>query len=890
MRTNVATILMLSILILTASASAETTTGAIDGVAVDADGRPLTGVVVTAGPPDQATVATTTSDVNGYFLLKDLPVGITSLHLEGTGGLRADLAQVTVQLGHTTSLGRIPVTLAPFELPDLTVVAAEVPLDTRSTAIGGNLLQDEFRDLPIDRNYRSLATLLPEVNVSFLGDEASFSGATGLDNRYFIDGMDVTDPYRGVTGTDLPYNFIAGVEVRSGGYEAEYRGSLGGTLNVVTLSGSDELHGSVFGFFANNRLTGEPRQGAIEPGKGDHRAYDGGFTLQGPLAVGKAWFAAAYNPSHTFEEVEILGTGLYDDVTDRQAFAGKVRWQASEDLQLQASIVGDPQTRDAVGETFFRPYFGVPLHFTNPDPYLATIKSGGVGSHLRADWYVGERSDLQLNVSYLHRRDRVHPATTRGRDEILYIDAVTATAEDGFPANVDATSDQTTVELRNRWYLGAHDLLVGAAYRDNQLDNDLTYADLTRYASDNYQQVTVNARGVVHNRIPSVYVQDSWHASERWRVNLGLRWDGQNLIDTQGKTAVKINDEYQPRIGVVFQPGEPGSQRIFASAGRFYQELSLYAASLALDPDATFTFVGYDHDPRVDPTGGFTLIGSLAPDIAADMKGQYYDEVSVGWERLLASGLTVGVRGVYRTLREAVEDGNVTGTDAFVWGNPGRGQLADYPRATRDYKAVVFTAGGTLAERLDLRFSYTLSRTEGNYPGLFNSDLSIPFPNYNASFDYRENTIKADGLLPSDRTHVVKLAGTWHSTWGLTAGTFVTVASGTPLSIQEGSSIGAPFFDFAQQRGTAGRLPTLWDLNLRFTYDLSRTFGTTWRPRLVADVFHLGSGRKPVNQDQVRNFNQDPDTGAQIDPNPTYGMATRYQPPTTVRLGVEVLF
>jgi hypothetical protein len=64
---------------------------------------------------------------------------------------------------------------------------------------------------------------------------------------------------------------------------------------------------------------------------------------------------------------------------------------------------------------------------------------------------------------------------------------------------------------------------------------------------------------------------------------------------------------------------------------------------------------------------------------------------------------------------------------------------------------------------------------------------------------------------------------------------------------------------------------------------------TTLRPRLIVDVFHLGSQREPADFDEVRNFNQDVD-GNQIDPNPTYGLATRFQPPTSVRLGVEVDF
>ncbi len=97
------------------------------------------------------------------------------------------------------------------------------------------------------------------------------------------------------------------------------------------------------------------------------------------------------------------------------------------------------------------------------------------------------------------------------------------------------------------------------------------------------------------------------------------------------------------------------------------------------------------------------------------------------------------------------------------------------------------------------------------------------------------------------------------------------------------------FATFLQPRGTAGRTPMLWDLNLRLTYDIAEISGTSWRPRLILDVLHVGSQRKPTAFNQTHYFSKD-NNGNQIDPNPYYMTPTHYQLPMSVRLGLEFDF
>jgi len=879
---------LMTLALLVAAIQAQQINGNLEGRILDSPGQPLAEVNISATGPNLQGVRGGVNDKLGYFRILALPVGPYTVKISRLGYQPVTYENVLIRLGKTTTLVEVRLQAKTLEMPEVVVSGAKPLIDPASTATGANLAADKYEILPLQRNYRSITTLLPQANTSFLGDEANFSGATGLENKYFIDGVDVTDPYRGMTGTNLPYNFVKEIEVRTGGYEAEYRSALGGVVNVITYAGGNDLRGQAFGFFANNRFAGDPRQGALEPGKGDFVQYDIGLSLGGPFIRDKVWFFAAYNPTVEREEVEIPGTGFYNDKNTTHIFAGKITWRATEKNNLIMTIMGDPSNREAVGETYGS--FGTPSVFANPDPYLAELRTGGInlllnGNHVLSNWGL-----IETSLARMTRKDQYLPAIARGRNETTIIDRQTGLWSGGYPSRVDNLSVQSTAAIKGMLIFGKHIFKTGFEYKDNRLDDNRRSSVISRFGAASYLHFLLSINGTVHNRIPSLFVQDSWRISDRLRLNAGLRWDGQFLVGSDGKVAQKITDQYQPRIGFVFQPGEIGSQKISGSFGRFYQKLSTYLSSTFQIEGRIFDFINYDHDPRIDPSGGDTLglVGAIQPE-AKNLQGQHYDEFTLGYERQAGRNFKIGARGVYRTLRQAIEDGFVPAIDDFHYGNPGKGELSIYPRVKREYAALELIAEKSGDGKFNFLSSYVLSRNYGNYPGLFNSDFNYPFPNANGSFDMVEMLINGAGLLPNDRTHVFKFSGSYCLNWGLTFGTSLSWQSGTPLSELGGTSAGRPFFGFVRQRGTAGRTPSIWDLNLRLVYNLSRDGRASFKPRLILDAFHLGSRRTPVNFEQIHYFNLDAN-GKQKDPNPIYGRATRYQPPMAVRLGLEVGF
>jgi hypothetical protein len=444
-------------------------------------------------------------------------------------------------------------------------------------------------------------------------------------------------------------------------------------------------------------------------------------------------------------------------------------------------------------------------------------------------------------------------------------------------------------------FFGTHTVKAGVEYEENAA-NQMSATNgpgiIEQLGDAAFFVNRIDSDVEVRNRVPTIYVQDSWQATRRLTLNGGIRWDGQYLIGVGDSVAQSITNQFQPRLGLTFQPGELGSQKVFASYGRFYEQLPLFLSSLE-HGGAEQCFFSYTTDPRTaDPAEGTQLTCVNEAGVARSPKvegldGQHFDEFTLGYERALGSSLKVALRGVYRTLRAVIGVG-ITPELETAAGNTGRGALDFLPEPERDYTALELNATKFGDSRLNFQLSYTLSRTHGNYTGLFASDVRANLPNWNAGLQLAEQGRNSTGLLPNDRTHVFKAVGSYRVTDRFTAGTFFTWQSGTPLS-QYGVSTVNPFFPvFVVERGSAGRTPGIWDLNLRLAYDLNRP-PVLARGRIVLDLLHLGNPRAVVVTDQFRFLGRGM-YASHIDPNPNFGGALAHQPPMTLRLGFEMGF
>lgn len=863
-----------------AAAGAQAVSGELTGT-VSAEGRPAVDVEVTAAGASVAGARVVITDALGRFRVVALPVGDYTLRLTRLGYRELVIDGVPVRLGRTTALGSLVLEAAALDLPPVRVRARASLLDPRSTEVGGVVEANEFARLPVERDHRFIAVLVPGADLSYYGDDLNIGGATGMENRYFVDGVDVSDPFRGASGMRLPHNFIAALQVRLGGYQAEHEGGLGGVIDVVTRSGGDRWGGHAFGYFAGSRFAAEPRRGATEPDGNRFEQFDGGIGVGGPLVANRLTFFGAYNPIVEREDVLVPGLGYFRDASVRHVVAGKLDWRASAAHQVTFTAVGDPSEREAVGVSLYSAG-AVARAVENPDPMLSIQEDGGLALSLAGRHTLGPNLLLETTLSRFRHTTTSRPAGRGAPDEPLVRDNITGTWSGGFLEHVDERSTRWSVGARVSWVPRDHTVKLGAGYHDNHLDSDTYYDFLIIQPAGGAFQGHLERPGAVRNRVPWAFGQDSWQVHDRLLLNLGLRWQGEWLVGGDGRVAQSFPDELQPRLGFVLTPGAD-VHRLAGSWGRVYQQLSTYVTQRHFSGFGTEQRILHDGDPRLGPTtADTTSIPSTQP--AADLRGQYEDVLAVEYQRQIGEHVVVGVQGIQRYLGDALENGQVAAAGGeIILGNPGRGLLDEYPRPWRRYRALVLSVARQSAERLMLRASYSLSRNEGNHPGIFHALGKWPWP-LNGHYDAPHIFENAEGPLPNDRPHVFKLAGAYRTGFGLDAGLFFTWQSGTPLS-----EICCALFAFLEPRGSAGRTPALADLDLRLAYDLAALHPLPGRPRLLLDLFNIGSGGTVVDLDQRRLLGQHPDA-TNLRENPFWLSPIRFHPPFSLRVGMEAEF
>ena len=849
---------------------AQEITGKIEGRIVDSTGTPLNGVNISLQSESlQGTQGTSTND-EGLFQIFGLPIGYYKVKISLIGYREIIFENVQISLGKTTNLGEIELKTQTYNLPEVIVSGEKFIIDPNSTTYGGNLNSKSFENLPVDRNYQSMISLLPQANTSYYGDAVNIGGATGFENKYFVDGVEVTDPLMGNAGTNLPYNFIKEIEVKTGGYEAEFRSSLGGLINVVTYSGTNEFHGSAFGFYTNNRFSSKRYIGSMDPTQGDFSDYDVGVSFGGPIILDKLWFFAAYNPTFNRRDVQIPNFNIAEDRTTRHSFASKITWRASNQLRLILTVTGDPTNRKSIG-------YGVTFPVSallNPDPWLQDLKQGGFNISLNGTYSIGQNILLKSSLSRVMRYDSGDPSTVKGKDEILLYDYQNDIWSGGTFNKWDHYRYSNVAKLGGIIAFGEHIINAGIEYKIDGSQNPEYNDVIIKWAPANWEE-RIGIGGNLYQHSPSIFLQDSWQIIRSLSIHGGIRWDAQFLYGANGDLRQKINVPVQPRAGFTFVPNEDGSQKISGSYGRFAQELSLQEPVWSMTDEGGYYIIIYDHDPRISKAGGDTTFGgphllyNPREDILYD---QYFDEFSLGYERSISENFLVSVQGVYRTLREAISG---------IY-NPGKGIQAGLPRAKRNYEALSITIEHRKGEHFNFLASYVLSRDYGNYGGLFDAIGHFMYPNTSSLPSDLEQVQKSIGPLPNDRTHVFKFSGSYKFSFGLTAGIVFLAESGTPLSeIASGSDN----YFFIANRGSAGRTPSTWDLNARLIYELPYLYN--WNTRLILDISHIASQRKPVDVDQNRYLISLDGT---FYPSPTYGQVYRYQPAMSVRLGMEVNF
>src|SRR5664279_4083885 len=289
-------VLTLAVLGMTANVAYSQTVGDIEGTVTDSNGSPLPGAAVEARSSSLQGVRTKVTDAAGRFRFPALPPGVYTIVASLSGFGKVEKSNIHVQLGATAT---IPITMS-VSVKEEIVVTGEAPVvDTTKTAIGLNATLDQIQHLPMGRNFASVANNVAGTGTDVSGNVTVY-GATGLENSYIIDGVNTTGMKIGTQAKTLNNEFVQEVEVRTGGYEAEYGRVLGGTINVITKSGGNDFKGDAFGYYDNDSLAANDSETTARHtvSQGAYfvpKRIDAGADLGGFFVKDRLWFFGAYD-------------------------------------------------------------------------------------------------------------------------------------------------------------------------------------------------------------------------------------------------------------------------------------------------------------------------------------------------------------------------------------------------------------------------------------------------------------------------------------------------------------------------------------------------------------------------------------------------------------------
>jgi carboxypeptidase family protein len=340
------------------------TKGGISGRVTDSAGAAIANAKITITGQTGDRTATANSD--GEFEMQNLIPGSYKVKVEQSGFKSLNVPGVEVYVGKTSAL---KLALEPGNISEVVeVTAGAAAVDTTSTAIGSNLNNQLYENIPLQRTVTSLFYLTPGVTDSLGGGTAnpSISGGSALDNLYVADGVNITDAsfgglgvfsrVYGTLGVGINTSYIQEVQVKTGGFEPQYGQAQGGIVNIITKSGTNEYHGSFYGFLRPNAFEAQRLQrddvrknlvGKILA----EEQYDAGADVGGPIPkLNKLFFFGSFNPSIRREIVRgAEGSGLrqlYGGQTHRRFYsknyALKLDFNATSNHQINFSMFGDP--------------------------------------------------------------------------------------------------------------------------------------------------------------------------------------------------------------------------------------------------------------------------------------------------------------------------------------------------------------------------------------------------------------------------------------------------------------------------------------------------------------------------------------------------------------------
>jgi len=909
------------------SASAQQTidVGSVSGRVTDVSGAAVPGATVIA--TQQATRISTTgvTDQNGRFRFPYLRIGDYELTVS-LAGFRDATRHLAIAAG---SAFEVPISLSLAGVESSVMVTADAPaIESARSQIASTVLAAEVAALPMNgRNFLELALLAPGVSPTNIastqlfpetsavaGVSISVGSQRNLSNNFVVDGLSANDDAAGLSGITYGVDAIEQFQVITSGAQAELGRALGGYVNVVTKSGTNNLRGTVYEFFKDDRLNAaNALSGTTLPMS---QSQFGG-SIGGPIVANRTFYFAnverrsleqtglttilAANATAINDRLNAVGyrgprvaTGIYDTPVTTTNLLSKIDHQFSSRDQVSIRYsrygVDADNARGAGG-----------LNAPSASSGLRnTDQSVAFGNTL----VFSSRTVLETRAQFAHSSLAALPT-----DAIGPVVSIAGVATFGTLSSSPTGRVNRTFQIVNNLshQAGAHALRLGAdfLYNDDAITfprsvrGSYTFSSLANFLSGTYNNAgfsqTFGATDAAQvNPNIGVYAQDEWKLTEGVTLNAGVRYDLQFLDTIHTDT-----NNVSPRIGFAWTPSASRHTIVRGSAGLFYDRIPLRALANALLSAGNTTDVTAlrQYAVSLSPTQAGApvfpaILGAAVPLVTLpnlttmdrNLQNAYSRQVSAEIEHQLGERVTIGGGYQYLEGRALLMSVNQNVPTCLASGN----NNGCRPNSTYANNSQYSSVGESnyhglhvsLSQRTtrwgQYRVSYTLSKSMNNVGEAF---FSSPIDPTDLSKDW--------GRSDNDQRHRLVVNGSAQS-HGFQISGMLQAYSAPPFNITSGvttiqGTAGRPVVNGQFIARNAGQGAAFFTANAR----LSRMFklGDHWQFEVLAEGFNL------TNRANVVTRNANFGAGAYPDnPSPTFNQTTAVGESRSIQCGARIRF
>lgn len=598
-------------------ASAQERTGTVEGIVLDATGAAVAGASIdlVGGSFKQ----TATANSNGGFFIGAVPPGIYTLTASSKGFTKFVANNLSVSVGRVSSINP---KLEVGQVSESVSVSAEAnQIDTQTTVVSTNISADIYDKLPKGRSFDSLLAMAPGTRLEPKGGGYSVDGASGSENIYVIDGLEVTNIRTGVLNEQnrVPIEWIAETQLKSSAIDAQFGGGIGGVVSATTRSGTNDFHGQVSLYLNTDGMNSRPRQTLrLNPNNDDVADYfqnsrDGlrslnpGFRVGGPILRNRLWFFTSAYPQFikTQRTVNFLSgqTGTYESKVRQDYTLNKIDYQVFSKLRTFFGYQYNPQrTNGYLPSQQGTDAFSTPFSQQGNRQPVTTY-------NYQADYTAS--SSLLFSVfggyNYSNLKDYGVPRGTRYFYVVTNrnlpfsgeIPAATLAASGNFtPNNRQTVQDiykRDNVNAVGSWLVnkgGQHSVKFGWSLNKmsnspkadtwpdgyirlnwNQVRNALTTPERGARGPYGYYVNRVFAtEGDVSGRNMGLFFNDTWRVNKKLTLNLGIRTENEYIPSYRTDSGIASKaitfgwgKKFAPRLGFSYDPSGEGKMKIFGS-------------------------------------------------------------------------------------------------------------------------------------------------------------------------------------------------------------------------------------------------------------------------------------------------------------------------------------